>query len=288
MARTPPDFERSEVVDDAVCRRLAEVYRLLRGHFGYAKCWWPGSPWRVAITAMLVQQCDWTVADQAAGRLEQAGLFTIDELSQAEPSDIARTIQPVSFSPTKAERLIGFAATLKGWDFHTIETFLASADTKALRRSLLTVKGIGDETADCILLYSGNDHPCFVIDAYTRRFFSRVRLSSDHDERFWKRPSATLRESLERHILASLDLYAGFDFDESVERPVALLRDYHALLVEIGRHHCLKTRPRCWEEGKVGWKDYLFCQTHCVGNGCKACPLENVCHHADSIESPSR
>ncbi len=264
-----------------VAKELHELYTTLREHFGYAKQWWPGTSWETTLTALLVQQCNWTTAYQALGRLQKNGLLGLPELSAAASEKVRHIIHPVSFAPTKALRLIGLAQSILDRRFSEIEPYLHSADTAALRHDLLSFPGIGEETADCILLYAGDQHPCFIVDSYARRTFQRVRLFCFLDDRFWDRPYAFLRQFFQTHLLSSLSLYDDFSFDPGVSREIALLRDFHAQIVELGRHHCLKSRPRCQACGNSGRRDDLFYQNHCTENGCTGCPLVDLCawHH---------
>ncbi len=263
-----------------VTLRLHELYAALRRHFGYQPRWWPGTPWEIALSAMLVQQCDWTVANRGTQRLIDAGISGIRELARASPTDVQECIRSISFAPTKAGRLIDFAKHLKSRGCNTIEDYLGSADTGVLRNDLLSLRGIGDETADAILLFGGTSHSTFIVDAYTRRILSRVRLDGALNEAFWKGPAPRLRQFLREHLLANPSHYDKFEWSGGVSREVALMRDYHAQLVELGRHHCLKSRPRCHAVGKHGWTNYDFCREHCLTGVCTACPLSATCAYA--------
>jgi endonuclease-3 related protein len=209
-----------------------------------------------------------------------AGIDDISSLARARLTEVQHCIRSIAFAPTKSGRLIAFARHLRARGFENIEAFLSSAETIVLRNDLLSLPGIGHETADAILLFAGDRHPTFVIDAYTRRIFTRTRLRANLDEAFWMRPAPVLRSFLQQHLLASRDQYDGFDWDEGVPRDVALMRDYHAQLVELGRHHCLKSKPRCHVTGKHGWAGYDFCREHCTSEKCTACPLSGMCRHA--------
>lgn len=274
-------YRHSGQVIPEVRDALGRTYSLLRGHFGYFETWWPGSPWRITLSAMLVQQCDWTVANQAVSRLEHAGLFELDDLSRASADEVRRLIHPVTFSPTKAGRLVNLARTLRQRGFHTIEEYLDSGSTEGLRVDLLTMKGIGEETADCILLYAGTRHPCFVVDASARRVFSRLQILPGMDENFRKLPYSQLRRFLHDHLLPVPAAVRDTPFASGLPIEVAWMRDYHAQIVELGRHHCLKQRPRCFTAGLPGWKDYDFCLGHCTANGCTTCPASVICGHAN-------
>jgi len=260
-----------------IARGLRDVYAALRAHFGYAPEWWPGTPWEIMLTAVLVQQCEWTTAFKAVERLRESGLLHVPELAAGDPATVQEAIHPVSFAPTKSSRLVELARGIQMRGFERIEDYLESDSTKMLRRDLLSFRGIGDETADCILLYAGQRHRCFVVDAYTRRIFERLELVPNVEGDFWNRSYGVLREFFQTHLLADVSLYDGFEFNSEVDRDVALLRDYHAQLVELGRHHCLKTRARCDSRGRNGWRESLFCRRHCSENGCTGCPLSGSC-----------
>ena len=85
-----------------------------------------------------------------------------------------------------------------------------------------------------------------------------------------------LKQFFEDHLLADLSLYDEFEFALGVPRTVALLRDYHAQLVELGKHHCLRSSPRCRTRGRRGWAGYEFCNAHCNAD-CHTCPLLDFC-----------
>jgi endonuclease-3 related protein len=90
-----------------------------------------------------------------------------------------------------------------------------------MRQLLLGVNGIGRETADSIVLYAA-EKPVFVVDAYTRRAFSRHGLISgeeDYDE---------IRALFENNLPADVQLY----------------NEYHALIVRLGKEFC-RPKPQC-------------------------------------------
>jgi endonuclease-3 related protein len=256
---------------------LRDFYGAVREHFGYTGTWWPGSPIELTITAILVQQCDWSVAWAGVGRLRERGLVDLESLSQADPEEVKSCIQPVSFAVTKAERLVSLSGRLVGKGFATIESLLDAESTDRCRQNLLDLPGIGPETADCILLFASDRHETFVVDAYTRRIFQRLNLFPAIAQDFWDKPYEMLRAFFFERIAGYSTLYEGFEFAPRVSPVVALLRDFHSQIVELGRHHCLKTSPRCWSPGKAGWKDYFFCRGHCSNNGCLGCPLVKIC-----------
>src|SRR5919107_208751 len=97
--------------DDAP-QKVFHVYALLRGHFGYQHPWWPGSPLEVTAAALLVQQCDWSAAWAAVGRLREDGRLNLPALAASEPEDVLACIRGVAFAPTKARRLIRLARSV--------------------------------------------------------------------------------------------------------------------------------------------------------------------------------
>jgi endonuclease-3 related protein len=258
---------------------LREVYGLLRGHFGYADVWWPGSPAEVLVTAMLVQQSDWSAAWRGAMQLADAGWLSLSKLAGAEPETVRACIRNVNLAPTKARRLVGLARSLRQRGFDTFEDYLTSTgDAAALRSDLLTFPGIGPETADCILSYACNTHAVVVVDALARRIFQRLRIAPQGDEQFWEKSSYNDAQGFfHEHVLPQTTLYADLAFADSVRREVALARDMHAQIVELARHHCTAHNPRCHDAGGAGWRDYEFCNMHCEHNCCRRCPLSEIC-----------
>jgi endonuclease-3 related protein len=96
-----------------------------------------------------------------------------------------------------------------------------ASDLQDLRGKLLSVNGIGPETADSIILYAAGK-PTFVVDAYTKRIFSRHGLIS---------ASATYDETKKF-------------FTDNLPQNTKLFNEYHALIVELGKSVC-KTKPEC-------------------------------------------
>jgi endonuclease-3 related protein len=262
---------------NAVSLTLCDVYSRLRQHFGYAPKWWPGPPKEILVTALLVQQCSWSAARAAVLQLRAQGLLSLARLAAAEPDEVQQSIRGVTFAPTKSQRLIRLAQAVRERGFQRIEEYLAPArDTAELRRDLLSLDGIGEETADSILLFASH-HATFVIDAYTRRALRRLGLFPDLGEAFWDQPYGQLQQFFERHLRADLSLYDRFALAAGVPREVALFRDWHAQLVELGKHHCLKRSPRCHAAGEEGWKGYRLCEKHCRPGRCTQCPLASLC-----------
>lgn len=202
--------------------RLLDIYDRLYAAYG-PQYWWPGdSAFEIVAGAILTQSAAWTNVEQALGNLKAAGALTpegIDDLSEAE---LALLVRPSGYHNAKARKLKAFVRLLDLRYGYDLERMLASP-TGELRESLLGTHGIGPETADSILLYAAG-RPVFVVDAYTRRTFSRLGFA----------PEA--------------DTYDGWQvvFTESLPDQARLYNEYHALIVRHGKAACRK-RPVCGE-----------------------------------------
>jgi endonuclease-3 related protein len=270
----------------ATAARLQQFYSAARAHFGYTSVWWPGTPSELTATAILVQQCNWSVAWQAAIQLRDAGLLNLAHLAQADAKNVQDLIRPVTFAAQKSARLVRIASQLRDQGCQTIEDLLQQGPTDRVRPLLLALPGIGPETADSILLFASDRHETFVVDEYARRLFERLQLFPEPDVGFWGRPYNDLRRFFLDHITGFLPAYEHLPLPSAAPRTVALLRDFHAQIVELGRHHCRKTNPRCAQRGWPGWTDkaghFVFCESHCANNGCGRCPLFEFCAAASS------
>jgi endonuclease-3 related protein len=264
----------------SVPHALRDLYRLLYRHFGYSSPWWPGSPLEITLTAILVQRCNWSVAWKAVGRMRERELLSLPRLAATRPEHVQAAIAGVAFAAQKAGRLIRLGQDILARGYDSVEEFLApDRGTSAVRRDLLSMAGVGRETADAILLFA-SEHPVFVVDEYTRRIFRRLQVIPGIEASFWDQSYETLRHFFEGHIHSEMSLYSEFQVDPGVPRPVALFRDWHAQLVELGKHHCLRTNPQCHVPGSPGWQGYAICERHCLPAACTGCPLNASCSFA--------
>ncbi len=203
------------------------VYLALLSHFG-ARQWWPtitaAMETEIIIGAILTQNTSWKNVEKAISNLAAAGLVDFQRLAAAGRVDVAALIRPSGYYNQKAERLQLFAKHVCGGYGGDVKKLLQK-ETAWLRRELLQLKGIGPETADSILLYAAGK-AAFVVDAYTRRIFSRLGICSE----------GIGYGDLQRLIVESLP--RGM-------RVAAVFKQYHALLVELGKGFCLKSGPRC-------------------------------------------
>ncbi len=183
--------------------------------------WWPGeTPFEVIVGAILTQNTNWTNVEKAISNLKDRRLLSPDKLNKIKPSDLTDFIRPSGYFNIKSNRLKSFITFLyDNFDGHLDEMF--SLDLKKLRHMLLEVKGIGPETADSILLYAGN-YPVFVVDAYTKRIFSRIGILE------------------EKHTYHQIQDF----FMQSLDNDVKLFNEYHALIVRHAKAFC-RTKPAC-------------------------------------------
>jgi endonuclease III related protein len=204
-----------------VSDRLVEIYGRLLAAFG-PQHWWPAdTPFEVAVGAILTQNTSWKNVERAVENLKRANALTVEGISLLSENRLAELIRPSGCFTVKARRLknyIGYITVNYGGDFTA--SLLGDCDQK--RRELLSVSGIGPETADSILLYAG-EHPTFVVDAYTRRVAGRHGLA--HADA----PYEELRRV----------------FMENLAPDTSLFNEYHALFVAVGKDFCRPREPRC-------------------------------------------
>jgi len=173
------------------------------------------------VGAILTQNTNWANVEKAINNLEKNKLLSQGALFKLSHKRLASLIRPAGYYNIKAKRLKEFLAFL----FKVYQGSLkkiSKVDTLTLRRHLLSVNGIGPETADSILLYCLN-RPVFVVDAYTKRILSRHSL---------------LKEDSSYEEVQNL-------FMQNLKNDVKLFNEYHALLVKLGKDFCLKTKPKC-------------------------------------------
>jgi endonuclease-3 related protein len=185
----------------------------------------------VAIGAILTQNTAWRNVRKAIGNLKAAGLLSPDALYDLPVQDVAAVIRPAGYYNVKARRLKNFVEFLFLENGGDLECLLTEAlDT--LRNKLLSIKGVGPETADSILLYAGN-RPTFVVDTYTKRILFRHKLMPQE---------------------ASYDEVRSF-FMDCLAPDAAMFNEYHALLVHLGHTFCSKRKPKCTACPARGWND---------------------------------
>lgn len=199
---------------------LLDVYRRLLDCYG-PQHWWPAdSPFEVMIGAILTQSAAWGNVEKAINNLKARDALSIDALRRLPTEELARLVYPSGYYNAKAAKI----KALVQWLVERYEgdlDKLFALDVPVLRRELLSVTGVGEETADSIILYAAGK-PVFVIDAYTRRILRRLGLAPP------------------------TDTYAAFQtlFMQHLPHDETLFNEYHALLVRHGKDACKKT-PYC-------------------------------------------
>jgi endonuclease-3 related protein len=200
---------------------LKHTYKKLFKAFG-PQSWWPGeTPFEVMVGAILTQNTAWTNVEKAINNLKKARLLTPGKMHDLSQAGLAKYIRPAGYFNIKAKRLKHFLNYLFD-NYGGSLNRMFKKRTDALRRELLSVNGIGPETADSILLYAGN-HPMFVVDAYTKRVFSRHSI---------------IQAEADYHDVQEL-------FMKNLPHDVKMFNEYHALIVRIGKDFCRNRKPLC-------------------------------------------
>jgi endonuclease-3 related protein len=241
--------------------------------------WWPAdSPFEVVVGAFLTQNTAWTNVELALANLRRAGSLNLPGIRRTPLAELETLVRPAGYFRQKAERIKLFVQHLDTHHGGSLENLFAQP-TPALRSELLSLKGIGPETADSILLYSAR-HEVFVVDTYTRRILSRHGLPAgpDHkNEHPGHKKGPTDRRSpaydeirlpVEAALAALSATHRPFaEHSEAAKAPIGrialpihqpspasqlprspLARDFsefHALLVQTAKHFCHKAAPLC-------------------------------------------
>jgi len=201
---------------------LITVYHRLLTRYGPQR-WWPAEePFEVIVGAILTQAAAWGNVEKAIASLKAAAALSPAALRRLPLSELAALIYPCGYYNAKALKLKAFAHWLGEYYGDNLGRLFAG-DTDHLRQQLLSLHGIGPETADSIILYAAGK-PIFVIDAYTRRITGRIGLA----------PAGNSYAAYQALFMDNLPL------DER------LFNEYHALLVWLGKNVC-RRRPRCRE-----------------------------------------
>lgn len=192
--------------------KLLEIYEKLFRRYGDLE-WWPAeTPYEVMVGAILTQNTSWNNVDKALSQFK--GDLTPKRIHQMPEEDLQTLIRPAGFYKQKAKYLKG----ITDWygSYHWELNLVKEQGLKDLRKELLEVKGVGNETADAILLYALH-LPSFVVDTYTMRLFHRYPIEAG-------RTYMEVKATVEREIPKDVDLY----------------NQYHALIVQNGKEHCRK------------------------------------------------
>ncbi|HHD10991.1 MAG TPA: endonuclease III domain-containing protein [Deltaproteobacteria bacterium] len=200
---------------------LKSMYEAMLRSFG-PQGWWPAdTPFEVVVGAILTQNTNWANVEKSIENLKAQGVLSPEALHRMSIHELARLIKPSGYFNIKAKRLKAFLNHLfDNYGGRLEEMFKKRTDH--LREELLSINGIGEETADSIVLYAA-EKPLFVVDAYTKRILSRHGLTGK---------DATYGD-IQRLFMENLPHHAE------------LFNEYHALLVRVGKEFCKKTHPLC-------------------------------------------
>jgi len=200
---------------------LMAVYEALYGHYG-PQGWWPGeTPFEVMVGAILTQNTNWQNVEKAIGNLRSAGVLSAKKIHGMPVDELAVLIRPSGYFNMKAARLKAFMDYFVGRYGGSVARMKRSGCGR-LREELLSINGIGPETADSILLYALGC-PVFVVDAYTRRIFARHGCF----------PEGSDYHDVQRYFM------------ERLPGDVRLYNEYHALIVRLAKDRCVKKEGRC-------------------------------------------
>ncbi|NQT29131.1 MAG: endonuclease III domain-containing protein [Candidatus Saganbacteria bacterium] len=200
--------------------KLLKIYKKLLAHFG-PQGWWPGdTPFEIMIGAILTQNTNWGNVERAIANLKQSNVLRPTSLVRIPNAKLEKLIRPAGYFRAKAKKLKIFCRWLiKQGGVKKLK----KKPLNLLRPELLKVWGIGPETADSMLCYA-LDKTNFVVDAYTVRIFNRLGL------------------------IKTSDYHAIKDyFEQNLPKKLGVYKEYHALLVALGKHFCKKTKPLCKE-----------------------------------------
>ena len=201
---------------------LQDVYRRLYTRYG-PQGWWPGDgPFDVVVGAILTQAAAWSNVERGIAGLKDADCWSWEALYHRPVDDLAQIIHSCGYFNAKARKLKAFAQ-------HVVENYngdlqaMLGQELAALREELLSIHGIGQETADDILVYAAGK-PSFVIDSYTRRILQRMDLIPQNQVVTYQ---------------ACQEL-----FHENLPNDVLMFNEYHALLDQHAKETCVKV-PKC-------------------------------------------
>jgi endonuclease-3 related protein len=256
--RTLNHKESTALAVDARNNLIQTYYRALFRAWG-PQNWWPArSRFEVIVGAYLTQNTAWTNVEKAMANLRSARLLSMKGIRKVALGELERLIRPSGYFRQKAQRLKTFVDFLDQ-QYGGSLTRMFVRPTEEIREELLSLNGVGRETADSILLYAGN-HPAFVVDAYTRRILARHAILTDDASyedvrKLFEKSLAPLAESADNSEESfNPQLAAGFPnpphppSQMSAAKRTALTQVYnemHGLIVGVGKNYCKKSQPEC-------------------------------------------
>ena len=212
------------------------LYKRLLPHFGHQD-WWPVDSlyhkkhdtdprFEIMIGAILTQNTAWSNVEKALTNLKNEKCLTVNAIFETDIEQLKTLIQPSGFFNQKAQRLKALASHLHDHYNSDLSKFF-SKDMHDIRQELLSLNGIGPETADSMLSYAGR-LPVFVVDAYTKRICKRLPVKIKNDT------YDVIQQYFEK------DIHSNFSKDDLA----FIFQEFHALIVELAKTYC-KAKPEC-------------------------------------------
>jgi endonuclease III related protein len=222
--------------------------------------WWPArSRFEVIVGAYLTQNTSWKNVEVALRRLRRVGLLNLAAIRAIPLRQLEAMIRPAGYFRQKAARLKIFAAFVDRRYQGSLQRLLAQPMEK-LRQELLSLHGVGPETADSILLYAGQ-RPVFVVDTYTHRILERHGIASANAKyeelrglvehalmSMRQKPSFTKRRTDNQELETGFQPAPHFPSPMSRARRSPLVQVYnemHGLIVGVGKQYCFRSEPDC-------------------------------------------
>jgi endonuclease III related protein len=240
-------------------KEIRTYYETLYRAWG-AQHWWPAeTQFEMIVGAYLTQNTAWINVERALANLRHAGALSLDAIRHIRIANLERLIRPSGYFRQKAQRLKTFVKFLDRRYGGSLEQMF-SQPTQQLRDELVSLNGVGPETADSILLYAGN-HPVFVVDAYTRRILDRHGIlpgNTDYEEirRVFEKalqPVVRRQEQLQPSgsappLATGMRGASHAPSAMSTATRTALVQIYnemHGLIVGVGKNYCGKSKLKC-------------------------------------------
>ena len=199
------------------------MYRRLYDTHGPQR-WWPAeSRFEVIVGAILTQSTAWTNVEKALASMRTAGCWSFEAAAAMPEPELAEIVRSSGYYNAKARKLQAFASHVLENYGGNLDAFFAK-DLPELRAELLSIHGIGEETADDIIVYAA-EKPSFVIDSYTRRIVDRMGMAPEG-----RNPGYHAYQAL---------------FQNNLPADTGLFNEYHALLDHHAKFICTKRDPRC-------------------------------------------
>ena len=202
--------------------RLMDIYHRFHAAYG-PQHWWPGeSQFEIIAGAILTQSAAWTNVEKALVKMRAAGCWSLEAVHQLPEAELAQLVRSSGYFNAKARKLKAFAAHVAVNYQGDLERFFAKP-VGPLRQELLSIHGIGEETADDIIVYAAGK-TSFVIDSYTRRIMDRMGIAPD----------------------AARPKYGDYQaiFHNNLTHDTQFFNEFHALWDRHAKEACAKT-PRC-------------------------------------------